>query len=61
MSDQSREHANDQPAEPENHGGSLSIEDDPDGTQDPADLAGTASSDDETVGYQPTSSEADKL
>lgn len=59
MSEQSREHAHEEPAaEPENHG-SLSIEDDPEGTPNPADLAGTASSDDATVDYHPTYSEAD--
>jgi hypothetical protein len=46
--------------EPESHG-SLSVEDDPDGTRSPADLAGSASSDDATVGYQPSASEADKI
>lgn len=38
--------------------GSLSVEDDPGGTVDPADLAGTAKPDDEPVGYQPSASEA---
>jgi hypothetical protein len=38
--------------------GSLSVEDDPGGTVDPAGLAGTAKPDDEPVGYQPSASEA---
>ena len=46
--------------EAESHG-SLSVEDDPEGTKSPADLAGTASADDATVGYQPSASEADKI
>jgi hypothetical protein len=39
--------------------GSLTVEDDPDGTTDPADLAGTATSDDTDVGARPSVSEAD--
>jgi hypothetical protein len=38
--------------------GSLTVEDDTDGTTDPADLAGTAGSDDDR-GPQPAVSEAD--
>jgi len=33
--------------------GSLSVEDDPEGTVNPADLAGTASGSDAEVGYEP--------
>jgi hypothetical protein len=40
--------------------GSLSVEDDEAGTVNPADLADTAKSDDEPVGYQPAASEADE-
>ncbi len=40
--------------------GSLTVEDEP-GTVDPADLAGTASDDDDEVGYEPAFSEADEL
>jgi hypothetical protein len=39
--------------------GSLSIEDNPDGTVDPADLAGTADESDAEVVYQPEHSEKD--
>ena len=39
--------------------GSLSVEDDPAGTGDPADLAGTANSDDADVASEPSVSEAD--
>ena len=39
--------------------GSLSIEDDPNGTVDPADLAGTANESDDEVVYQPDYSEED--
>jgi hypothetical protein len=39
--------------------GSLSIEDNPDGTVDPADLAGTADESDAEVVYQPEHSEQD--
>jgi hypothetical protein len=45
--------------EQENYGG-LSVEDDPDGTEDPADLAGSTTPDDAKVGYQPSASEADE-
>jgi hypothetical protein len=37
------------PAEPESPIGNLTVEDDPEGTVDPADLAGTASDDDADV------------
>ncbi len=40
--------------------GSLTVEDEP-GTVNPADLAGTASDDDEEVGYTPSFTEADEL
>jgi hypothetical protein len=40
--------------------GGLSLEDDPGGTVNPADLAGTASGDDAEVGYDPEFSEADE-
>lgn len=58
MSEQSRE----QPEidEPDGYG-SLSMEDDPDGTENPADLAGSATPDDADVGYQPSASEADQV
>lgn len=39
--------------------GTLSVEDDPDGTTDPADLAGTAGPDDAERSYTPSTSEAD--
>jgi hypothetical protein len=39
--------------------GSLSVEDDPDGTVDPSDLAGTANESDDEVVYQPEHSEED--
>ncbi len=39
--------------------GSLGIEDDPSGTVDPADLAGTADDTDQQVGYEPAVTEAD--
>ena len=39
--------------------GSLSVEDDPEGTVDPAELAGTASTGDAGVGYEPEFTEAD--
>ena len=39
--------------------GSLSIEDNPEGTVDPADLAGTANESDDEVVYQPKYSEKD--
>jgi hypothetical protein len=40
--------------------GSLSVEDNPAGTVDPAELADTAKPDDAPVGYQPEASEADE-
>ena len=40
--------------------GSLSVEDDAEGTVDPSELAGTASAEDDEVGYQPEFSEADE-
>ena len=66
MSEQSREDR--ESAEAPNVGsaieqedfGSLSVEDDPAGTEDPADLAGTAKPDDADVGYRPSVSEADE-
>jgi hypothetical protein len=39
--------------------GSLSVEDNPDGTVNPADLAGTADESDDEVTYQPEYSEKD--
>ena len=39
--------------------GSLTIEDEP-GTVDPAELAGTANSDDQQVGYEPQFSESEE-
>jgi hypothetical protein len=39
--------------------GSLTVEDDPQGTVDPADLAGTANESDAEVTYQPEYSEED--
>ncbi len=39
--------------------GTFTVEDDPGGTVDPADLAGTASSDDADVGYAPEASAED--
>jgi len=45
-------------SDPDRYGG-LSIEDDPGGTVDPADLAGTADNSDDTVAYAPQHSEAD--
>ena len=44
--------------EPDDYG-SMSVEDEPGGTVDPGDLAGTAECDDAEVGYQPESSQAD--
>ena len=65
MSEQSRENRESAEApnlrsdrDQENHG-TLSVEDDPAGTVDPADLAGTAQPDDADVAYRP-SSEADE-
>lgn len=46
-------------AEPGEYG-HLSVEDDPRGTVDPADLAGTAGPQDEPAGYQPAVTEADE-
>jgi hypothetical protein len=43
----------------DNEYGTLTVEDDADGTTDPADLAGTATSDDAEVGYNPTATDAD--
>ena len=40
-------------------GGNLTVEDDPQGTTDPADLAGTADSGDAEVAQRPSVSEAD--
>ncbi len=40
--------------------GHLSVEDDPRGTVDPADLAGTAGPQDEPTGYRPAVTEADE-
>jgi hypothetical protein len=39
--------------------GSLTVEDNPEGTVDPADLAGTAKESDDDVVYQPKHSEKD--
>ena len=57
MSEQPMEHQ--EPAEASDFG-SLSVEDDEAGTQDPADLAGTANSDDAEVASEPSVSEADE-
>jgi hypothetical protein len=57
MSDQSPESR--QPADREDLG-SLSVEDDPAGTEDPAELAGTAKPDDARPASQPSVSEADR-
>jgi hypothetical protein len=46
--------------EPAEDYGSLSVEDDEAGTQDPADLAGTANSDDADVATQASVNEADE-
>jgi hypothetical protein len=62
MSDQSPEQSeNDQQstATDSEEYGSLSIEDNPEGTVDPADLAGTANESDDEVVYQPKYSEKD--
>jgi hypothetical protein len=66
MSDQAREQqesaeSRNEPtiADPEDYG-HLSVEDDPAGTVDPADLAGTAQPDDAEVAYRPSVSEADQ-
>ena len=62
MSDQPREQTeNDEqttPTDAEEYG-SLTVEDDPEGTVDPADLAGTANESDDEVVYQPKYSEKD--
>jgi hypothetical protein len=62
MSDQPREQTeNDEqttPTDAEEYG-SLSVEDNPEGTVDPADLAGTANESDDEVVYQPKYSEKD--
>jgi hypothetical protein len=62
MSDQTPEQTEDDeqgtPAGAEEYG-SLTVEDNPDGTVDPAHLAGTANESDEEVVYQPTYSEKD--
>jgi len=62
MSDQSPEQSeNDQQSTSDDAEkyGSLSIEDNPEGTVDPADLAGTANESDDEVVYQPKYSEKD--
>ena len=55
----SAEASNDEPAAEQEDFGSLSVEDDPAGTQDPADLAGTANPDDDATAG-PSVSEADE-
>jgi len=63
MSEQPRENQesaeapNGSAVEQQNYG-SLSVEDDPAGTQDPADLAGTANPDDAEVAAEPSVTEA---
>ncbi|HEY6811190.1 MAG TPA: hypothetical protein VI074_00735 [Propionibacteriaceae bacterium] len=62
MSDQTPEQTeNDEQSTPmsADEYGSLSVEDNPDGTVDPADLAGTADESDAEVVYQPEHSEKD--
>jgi hypothetical protein len=66
MSEQSRENRESAEApnvtsdiDQENYG-SLSVEDDPAGTVNPADLAGTAQPDDAEVTYRPSASKADQ-
>jgi hypothetical protein len=62
MSDQPPEQSeNDEQSAPTGAGeyGSLSVEDNPDGTVNPADLAGTADESDDDVVYQPEHSEKD--
>jgi hypothetical protein len=62
MSDQTPEQTeNDEQSTPTgaDEYGSLSIEDNPDGTVDPGDLAGTAKESDDDVVYQPEHSEKD--
>jgi hypothetical protein len=60
MSDQTPEQTeNDEQSTPPgaDEYGSLSVEDNPDGTVDPSDLAGTANESDDEVVYQPEYSE----
>ncbi len=62
MSDQTPEETEkDEQSTPTGDGeyGSLTVEDNPDGTVDPADLAGTADESDSEVVYQPADSEED--
>ena len=62
MSDQTPEPTeNDEQSIPTGAGeyGSLTVEDNPDGTVDPADLAGTADKSDDDVVYQPEHPEKD--
>jgi hypothetical protein len=62
MSDQTPEQTeNDEQSTPmsADEYGSLSVEDNPDGTVEPADLAGTADESDAEVVYQPEHSEKD--
>ncbi|GIF45209.1 hypothetical protein [Actinoplanes xinjiangensis] len=64
MSQQSHEPINDDSSQQKSSAeqerfGSLTVEDDPDGTTDPADLAGSATTDDAKVG--PSANEADDL
>jgi hypothetical protein len=54
MSDEPNDRQNDEDQ------GTLSVEDDPDGTTDPADLAGTAGPDDADRADTPSTSEADE-
>lgn len=58
MSDQPG-HFEDLPGEGNQDYGSLSVEDDPDGTVNPADLAGTASTSEAETGDEPEFSKAD--
>jgi hypothetical protein len=66
MSEQPREHQESAGASDDGSGveqgnyGSLSVEDDAAGTEDPADLAGTANPDDADVASEPSVSEADE-
>ena len=65
MSERSHEHLEDAessqpgPSTDQADHGSLTVEDDPDGTTNPADLAGSATADDAPVG--PAATEADSL
>jgi hypothetical protein len=61
MSDQTPEQTEDEQGTPTgaDEYGSLTVEDNPDGTVDPADLAGTANESDDDVAYQPKYSEKD--